>query len=82
MLFFFTKVLIKNKNLKNLLVTVLAQFTAKMTNSENTIYFLSLMSCSINKLKSPMFFALKNFMFFDFKWKKIFAAENGGGHNL
>ena len=26
-----------------------------------------------------MFFALKNFMFFDFKWKKIFAAENGGG---
>ena len=61
---------------------MLAQFTAKMTNSENTIYFLSLMSCSINKLKSPMFFALKNFMFFDFKWKKIFAAENGGGHNL
>ena len=30
----------------------MAQFTAKITNSEKTICFLSLMSCSINKLKS------------------------------
>ena len=35
-----------------MLVTVIAQFTAKITNSEKAIYFLSLMSCSINKLKS------------------------------
>ena len=31
-----------------LLVTVVAQFTAKTTNSEKAIYFVSLLSCSIN----------------------------------
>ena len=35
-----------------LLVTVIAQFTVKTTNLEKAIYFLSLTSCSINKLKS------------------------------
>ena len=38
-----------------MLVFAVAQFTAKTTNSEKT-YFLSLMSCSINKLKSLMLF--------------------------
>ena len=61
------------------MVTVVAQYTGKSTNSEKAIYFLSLMSCSINKLKSHMFFAFKKFMFSDFMWKKIFAARNGGG---
>ena len=50
-----------------------------MKNSEKAINFLSLMSCSINKLKSLMFFAFKKFMFSDYMWKKIFAAKNGGG---
>ena len=51
------------------MVTVTAQFTAKMTNSEKTVYFLSLMSCSINKLK-PVF---------RFYVKKQFAPGNSGG---
>ena len=58
---------------------MIAQFTAKMTNSEKAISFLSLTSCSINKLKSHMFFTFKKFMFSDFKWKKPFAAGNGRG---
>ena len=37
-----------------LLVTVVAQFTAPFT-SEKAMYFLSLISCSINKLKSHIF---------------------------
>ena len=43
-----------------LLVTVVAQFTAKATNSEKAIYFLSLISCSINKLKSRLLFTCKS----------------------
>ena len=62
-----------------LLVTVIAQFTAKITNSEKAIYFLSLMPCSINKLKSHMFFTCKNFMFSDFTWKKIFCSRKWWG---
>ena len=31
---------------------MIAQFTAKITNSEKAIYFLSLMPCSINTLSS------------------------------
>ena len=62
-----------------MLVTVTAQFTAKMTYSEKAIYFLSLKTCSINKLKSHMFFPFKNFIFSNFTWKNIFAAGNGGG---
>ena len=56
-------------------VTVIAQFTAKTTNSEKTIYFLSLMSYSINKLKSRMLFTCKKFMFFNFTQKKIFFCS-------
>ena len=59
---------------------MIAQFTAKTRNPEKALYFLSLMSCSVNKLKSQMFFKCKNFMFSDFTWKKIyFAPGNGGG---
>ena len=59
---------------------MIAQFTAKTTNPEKALYFLSLMSCSVNKLKSQMFFKCKNVMFSDFTWKKIyFAPGNGGG---
>ena len=47
-------------------------FTAKTANSEKTIYFLSLMSCSINKLKPQMLFTCKNFMFSNFTQKKKF----------
>ena len=43
------------------LESVVAQFTAKTTNSEKAIYFLSLMTCSINKLKSHILFTCKNF---------------------
>ena len=46
----FTKVLIKSKN--SLLVTVVVQFAAKTTNSEEATYFLSLMAFLIDKLKS------------------------------
>ena len=49
---------------------MIAQFTAKKTNSEKPIYFLSLMSCSINKLKSQMFFTCKKFMFSNLTLKK------------
>ena len=64
---------------------MVAQFTAKTTNSEKTIYFLSLMSYSINKLKSQMLFTYKNLMFSNFTKGKIFCSrkwwgEAGGGH--
>ena len=54
-------------------------FTAKTANSEKTIYFLSLMSCSINKLKPQMLFTCKNFMFSDFTQKKKILPGNGEG---
>ena len=66
-----------------LLVTVIGQFTAKTTNSEKAVYFLSIMSCSINKLKSRKFFTCKNFVFRFYMEKKIFCSrkwwERGGG---
>ena len=37
--------------MNSLFVTVVAQFTAKTITSEKAIYLLSLMSCSMNKLK-------------------------------
>ena len=58
---------------------MIAQFTAKTTNPEKALYFLSLMSCPVNKLKSQMFFKCKNFMFSDFTWKKIYFAPGNGG---
>ena len=61
------------------MVTAIAQFTAKTTNSEKAIYFLSLMSCSINKLKSQMFFTCKKFMFSNLTLKKKYFAPGNGG---
>ena len=60
-----------------LLVTVVAQFTAKMTNSEKAIYFLSFMSYSINKLKSHMFFTCKSFVYSGFTFYGRGVGENG-----
>ena len=77
MLFVFTKVLIKNRNLQSLLVTLVAQFTAKARNSEKAIYFLSLMSCSINKPKSDILFTCKNFVV-RFHVEKNFSQRNVG----
>ena len=54
----------------------------KTTNSEKAIYFLSLISCSIKKLKSHIFFICKNFMVSDFQFyggKKICARILGVG---
>ena len=45
---------------------MVAQFTAKTRNPEKAIYFLSLISCSINKLKSRTLFTCKNFLLSDF----------------
>ena len=63
---------------------MVAQFTVKTTNSERAVYFLSLMSCSINKLKSRMLLTCTNFIFFDFTSKKnllhkmVVAVVEGG----
>ena len=80
---FSQKFLLKTETYKpftnSLLVTIIAQFTAKTTNSKKAIYFLSLMSCLINKLKSHMFFTWKNFMFSDFTWKKNFCSRKWWG---
>ena len=62
-----------------MLVTVVAQITAKTVNLEKANYVLSLMFSSINKLKSHMLFACKSVMFSDFTWKKNFAPGNGAG---
>ena len=52
---------------------MIGQFTAKTTNSEKAIYFLSLMSCSINKLVSSSHVKI---LFFDFTSKnKIVLQE-------
>ena len=76
----FTKVLIKNMILQTrcwLLETVIAQFIAKTTNSEKAISFLSLMSCSIKKLKSVLHI-YKILCFPILLGKKKFAPGNGG----
>ena len=58
-----------------LLVTVIAQFTAKNANLGKAIYFLSLMSCSINK-SSPFF----KFLYFPIlRGKNILLQEMLGG---
>ena len=61
---------------------IILDFTAKITHSEKAIHFLSFMSCSINTLKSYMFFTCKNFMFSDFMRKKNIAPGNGGVRGL
>ena len=62
-------------NTKSLLVTVVAQFTAKTTNSEKAIYFLSLTSCSVNRPKSQILITCKDFILSDFTWKKTFCIR-------
>ena len=64
------------------MATVVAEFSAKTTNIEKTIYFLSLMSFSINGLKPHILFSCKNFMFSDYAWKKLSAPGNGGGRRV
>ena len=49
---FLQKLFLKHNLINLLLVIVIAEFNAKITNSEKAIYFLSLLSCSIKKLKS------------------------------
>ena len=56
------------------MLTVVAQFTAKMT-----VYFLSLMFCSVNKLKSHLLCTCTNFVLSNFTWKKNFVPRNGVG---
>ena len=68
---FLHKFLLKTKITNSMLVTVIAQFTAKTTNSEKAIYFLSIMCCSINKLKSHLLFTCKNFVLWFFVEKKF-----------
>ena len=68
------KFLLKTKLTNSFLVTVVAQFTAKTLNSGKAIYYLSLLSCSINKLKSQMLFTCNTFVPFDFTCKKIFYS--------
>ena len=64
-----------------LLVAVVAQFTTKTTNLEKAIYFVSLISCSINKLMSHILFTCKSFTkilcFPIWLGKKIFTEGNG-----
>ena len=48
--YLFLQKFLLEKNVKSLIVTMVAQTTVKTTNSENTIYLLSLMSGSIKKL--------------------------------
>ena len=62
-----------------MLVTVVAQFTAKTTNSEKAIKFLPLMSCSINKRKFHMLFECKKRNFLLQEMLEIAGAEDGGG---
>ena len=50
--YLFLQKFLLEKNVKSLIVTMVAQTTVKTTNSENTIYLLSLMSGSIKKLVS------------------------------
>ena len=66
---FLLKFLLKTKTCK-LVVGNSSSFTAKAANSEKAIYFLSLMSCSTNKVKSHMLFTCKNFMFSNFTREK------------
>ena len=65
------------------MVTVVAQYTGKSTNWEKVIYFLSLMSCSINKLKSHIIFTCFLHVFLNvfrfYMEKKFLLQEMVGG---
>ena len=54
------------------MATVVAQFTTTTTNSKKAVYFLSIISYSVNKLKVYMLFTSKNLVFSNF------VPENGG----
>ena len=61
---------------------MVAEFTAKTTNSELAIYFLLLMSCSINKHKFHILFTCKNFcenFVFQFNMEKSLSRKWCGG---
>ena len=64
---FLQKFLLKTKSYKLVVGNCIAQFTSTTTNSEKDIYFLSLISCSINKR---------------FTWKKFFCSTKRGGGGL
>ena len=72
------KFLLKTKTCKYV-VGNRVSFTSKTTNSEKSIYFLSLMSCSTSKLKPRMSFTCQSFMFSNFTREKVFSSRNGGG---
>ena len=55
-----------------MLATVVAQFTTTTTNSKKAVYFLSIISYSVNKLKVYMLFTSKILVFSNF------VPENGG----
>ena len=60
-------------------VTMVALSTAKTTNSGKTIYFLTLISCSINSLSCYSRYV--EFHYVDhvkLSGKKMFAPRNGG----
>ena len=58
--------------LASVVLAVTFQFTAKTTNSEKAIYFFSFMYGSLNKLRSHILFAFRNFMLSHFTRKKVF----------
>ena len=66
-----------------MLVTVIAQFTAKVTNLEKAIYFLSIMSCSINKSSFKCSLHVKILCFPILLGKKIYSRKwRGTGATL
>ena len=71
---FLQKFLLKAKTYKSL-VTGVAQFTAKTANSEKAIYFLSLISCSVNKLVSNIIHMLKFYVFRFYMESKICSRK-------
>ena len=56
---------------------MVAQFSVKTTNSKKAIEFLSLMSCSIHKLKSLPCYSRSKIVYFRFYVKKNFVPGNG-----
>ena len=61
-----------------MLVTVAAQFIIKTANLSKAIYFLSLLSYSINKPKLQMLLTNKNLYSPILRTKNNFAQKNGG----
>ena len=72
------KILLKTKTYKHVEGNR-GSFTVKTTNSEKSIYFLSLMSCSTSKLKSRMSFTCQSFIFSNFTREKVFCSRKWWG---